>query len=518
LLGLFAKANNGILYVDEVNLLPDHIVDVLLDVSASGVNFVERDGISHSHAAKFILLGTMNPDEGELRPQLQDRFGLAVQLGHDYDIAERIEIVQRREAFDKNSQAFLKEYEQQQDALRSDILQTRTLLPNVKCTIELQKLIAKKCHDAQVDGLRADITWYRAALTHAALHNRLAVSEEDINAVEELVLSHRRHSSPPKSSDSSDVNDDFSQPQPKPKQKAFSRPKSGNGGMTNSDIDQSNGSENQSQDESEGKGEGDWGQMSPKQHSMSDLMDFDLPDIGHKQQTSAQKNTLIRQSIHSSKANRLSKKTTKSVFRSSSYTTGKTSIDPNTESKKVNWVSSLIASAGQWPLKQLRFHQAKKTQTTLHLVLIDTSASILKNDLFSQAKAVILKIAEQAYLSREQLSIIGFGNQVVETLLPRQRAPKALKTLLNTIPAAGGTPFREALEHAEKFQKQQYRQTPNTLIKTYIITDGKIRQSFSHINLGSETVLIDVEKSAVKRGKGQRIASDLNALYMPLFH
>ena len=524
--GLFAKANNGILYVDEVNLLPDHIVDVLLDVSASGVNIVERDGISHSHAAKFILLGTMNPDEGELRPQLQDRFGLAVQLGHDYDIAERIEIVQRREAFDKNSQAFLKEYEQQQDALRSDILQTRTLLPNVKCTIELQKLIAKKCHDAQVDGLRADITWYRAALTHAALHNRLAVSEEDINAVEELVLSHRRHSSPPqskvppKSSDSSDVNDDFSQPQPqpKPKQKAFSRPKSGNGEMTNSDIDKSNGNESQSQDESEGKGEGDWGQMSPKQHRMFDLMDFDLPNIGHKQQTSTQKDTRIGQSIHSSKANRLSKKTTKSVFCSSSQTNDKISHDSIAESKKINWVSSLIANAGQWPLKQLRFQQAKKTQATLHLILIDTSASILKNDLFSQAKAIILKISEQAYLSREQLAIIGFGNQTVETLLPRQRAPKVLKSLLNSIPAAGGTPFREALEHAEKFQQQQYRQTPNIRIKTYIITDGKIRQSFSHINLGSETVLIDVEKSAVKRGKGQRIASDLNAFYMPLFH
>jgi len=124
--GLFAKANNGILYVDEVNLLSDHIVDILLDVSTSGINIVERDGISHSHEAKFILLGTMNPDEGELRPQLQDRFGLAVELGHDYNINERIEIVQRRQDFDTNSQAFLQEYENKQDALRKDIAQART--------------------------------------------------------------------------------------------------------------------------------------------------------------------------------------------------------------------------------------------------------------------------------------------------------------------------------------------------------------------------------------------------------
>ena len=105
--GLLAKADQGVLYVDEVNLLQDHIVDLLLDVAASGTNVVERDGISHQHDARFVLLGTMNPDEGELRPQLQDRFGLSVVLGNDYAIDERVEIVQRREAFDVNSEALL---------------------------------------------------------------------------------------------------------------------------------------------------------------------------------------------------------------------------------------------------------------------------------------------------------------------------------------------------------------------------------------------------------------------------
>ena len=158
--GLLAKADQGILYVDEVNLLQDHIVDLLLDVAASGVNVVERDGISHKHNAKFILLGTMNPDEGELRPQLQDRFGLSVELGHEYDIAERVEIVQRREAYDADWQAFLQEYQAQQDALKKDILATRSRLPQVTCSLAMQELIANKCHAAHVDGLRADIVWY----------------------------------------------------------------------------------------------------------------------------------------------------------------------------------------------------------------------------------------------------------------------------------------------------------------------------------------------------------------------
>ncbi|MGH1427194.1 MAG: ATP-binding protein [Arenicella sp.] len=492
--GLLAKANQGILYVDEVNLLQDHIVDLLLDVAASGVNVVERDGISHSHDAQFVLLGTMNPDEGELRPQLQDRFGLSVELGHEYGIAERIEIVQRREDFDADCQLFLQGYQQQQDALKNDILATRALLPNVKCGFELQELIAQKCHDAQVDGLRADIVWYRAAIAHAALHQRLVVTEEDIEAVEELVLSHRRKNKPrspepPRSPDSS------------LEQKPFSRPQSSVAGEGDNVPNQP---------------EGDWGEMPPQKHQMADLKNVELPDIGNTQQEGmAKKHALNRSSAGS--PIKAAIKQPNSVSQAMSHSSSQIANKGQNESNKVNWLSSLVASAGQWPLRQLRFYQTKKSQTILHLILIDTSASTLKNDLFSHAKAVILNIAEQAYVSREQLSIIGFGNQSIDTLLPRQRAPKALKEFLSNVPAAGGTPFREALEHAEKFQQQQYRQTPNMRIKTYIITDGKTRQSFSHVDLGSEVVLIDIEKSAVKRGKGQHIARDLNALYMPLF-
>ena len=497
--GLLAKANKGILYVDEVNLLQDHIVDLLLDVAASGVNVVERDGISHNHDAKFILLGTMNPDEGELRPQLQDRFGLSVELGHEYTIAERVEIVQRREAYDADWQAFIKQYQEQQETLKSDILATKSRLPNVECSLDMQKLIANKCQDARVDGLRADIVWYRAALTHAALHKRLAVTEEDVNAVEELVLSHRRKNKPhsqeprsqqPPSSDSSHTHNESPQ-------KPFSRPKV-------PDSSNSNGKTQGS--------DGDWGKMDPQQRKTAALIDFELPIIdqgvnrinGDRQKNRANKQSVAEVSNASIKQHL------------SNLSSHITTEDQNT-SYKVNWLSSLLANAGQWPLQRLRFYQTKKTQMTVHLVLIDTSASTLKNDLFSQAKAVILKIAEKAYLAREQLSIIGFGNQAIETLLPRQRAPKALKELLDSIPAAGGTPFREALEYAEKFHQQQKKQIPNIRIKTYIITDGKTRQSFSNIDLGNDVILIDIEKSAVKRGKGQDIANDLNAIYMPLF-
>ena len=250
--------------------------------------------------------------------------------------------------------------------------------------------------------------------------------------------------------------------------------------------------------------------MEPQQQKTASSVDFDLNNSDQVQAGLIKKTS----SSASSASTNIASKRTGSQGSASS----RVASQGQNQSTNVNWLSSLLANAGQWPLKKLRFNQPKNTQTVLHMVLIDTSASTLKNDLFAQAKAVILKVAKQAYVNRDQLSIIGFGNQQVETLLPRQRTPKELKAFLDSVPAAGGTPFREALEKAQQLQQQQYRQTPNIQIKTIIITDGKTRQSFSHVNLKGEVVLIDIEKSPVKRGKGQRIANDLNATYMPLFN
>ncbi len=471
--GLLAKADEGVLYVDEVNLLQDNIVDLLLDVAASGVNQVERDGISHNHKAEFILLGTMNPDEGELRPQLQDRFGLSVELNNEYSIAERMEIVQRQEWFDEDKESFAKEYSGQQAQLKHDILETRALLPEIQFDDELRELVAHKCHDAGVEGLRADIVWYRSAVAHAALHKRLSVTGEDILAVEELVLNHRRkhQSTPP-------------EPPQKPPEKPFSRPSPKTNGNPQTD--------------------GDWGVMEPQQHKTADSIDFEMPTRSFNRQTPSQKEQVsaVTASKKSGKFQGLNNK--------NRHSSGHVS-------RKVNWLSSLLTNAGQWPLRQLRFCRPTTSQPVLHLVLLDTSASTLKNHLFAEAKAVILTIAKQAYLAREQLSIVGFGNQCVETLLSKQRTPKVLRAFLDDIPAAGGTPFREALEHAVQFQQQQLRRAPGLLINTYIITDGKTRQSFAHVDLIGDVTLIDVEKSLVKRGKGKRIADDLNAAYVPLF-
>ncbi|MBX8621164.1 AAA family ATPase [Pseudomonas glycinae] len=190
--GVLAKADGGVLYVDEVNLLPDHLVDLLLDVAASGTNLIERDGISHRHSAKFVLIGTMNPEEGELRPQLLDRFGLNVALSGHTAPAERGQIIRRRLDFDSDPQVFCAQWEADQQALRERCESARHALANIPLDDEALAQITERCFAAGVDGLRADLVWLRAARAHAAWRGAEAIAEQDIDAVAEFALRHRR--------------------------------------------------------------------------------------------------------------------------------------------------------------------------------------------------------------------------------------------------------------------------------------------------------------------------------------
>lgn len=194
--GLLAQAHQGILYIDEVNLLADHIVDVLLDVAAMGVNRVEREGVSVSHPARFILVGTMNPEEGELRPQLLDRFGLAVEVAGSQERAIRSAIVRRRLAFEANPTQFLVDYANNEDDLRSQIVAAQDLLPEVILSDDLLDLIADICISFGVDGMRADLVIYKTARTLAAWEGVTEVSADHVQRAAQLALLHRRRRQP----------------------------------------------------------------------------------------------------------------------------------------------------------------------------------------------------------------------------------------------------------------------------------------------------------------------------------
>ena len=194
--GLLAEANRGILYVDEVNLLDDHLVDTLLDSSAMGVNIVEREGVAFSHPARFILVGTMNPEEGEVRPQLLDRFGLCVEIEGLSSPGDRVEVMERRSAFEDDATAFRMMWTPQERALEKRIASGRDRLPSVKMPRDLLFLIANVAADIGVDGHRADLTMARAACALAALEGRDAPEAEDVRRVAPLVLAHRVHRKP----------------------------------------------------------------------------------------------------------------------------------------------------------------------------------------------------------------------------------------------------------------------------------------------------------------------------------
>ncbi len=468
--GLLAKAHQGVLYVDEVNLLNDSLVDLLLDVAASGVNLVERDGISHSHESRFVLLGTMNPDEGELRPQLLDRFGFAIELESTPSAAERVEIVKRRQQFDNDPAAFVAQYETQQGILRDKIQSARLLLPQVNCSDSLRMLIAQRCLDANVDGVRADLVWLRGALAHAALNGRQEVEQEDVLAVEELVLCHRRQA------DSNKM-----PPAPPP----FQRPMATPNNQQSNDTD-SSGSGRNEHDET---GAGDWGGMQPQQQQ---LCAEDKLNVGR-----------LMMSLNGG-------------CRSGSQSPSETRRKGRQQRmyQGINWSETLRQSAGHWPLPKLIPRLITTQRPRLHMVMLDASASMVGGHWFARAKAIVRSIAARAYHERHYFMLLGFGNGQVLTHLNKRRAPKELASLLDGLEAGGGTPLHTVLVKAAKEAQRYMRQEPATDQAYYLITDGRSKLSVKGMQLPGSTWVIDVESSAVKRGRGPQIAQELQAQYI----
>ena len=194
--GLLAKANRGFLYIDEVNLLEDHLVDVLLDVAASGWNVVEREGLSVRHPSKFVLVGSGNPEEGELRPQLLDRFGLSVDVETPTQINDRVEIIKRRDAYERDPAAFSKKWKQANSKLSNRIKKARELLHSVQVNDHILQLIAEICIALGTDGLRGELTLIKAARAHAAWRGETSVQIGDVKTMASMALSHRLRRNP----------------------------------------------------------------------------------------------------------------------------------------------------------------------------------------------------------------------------------------------------------------------------------------------------------------------------------
>ena len=194
--GILAAANHNILYVDEVNLLDDHIVDLILDSAAMGRNYVEREGVSFAHPSKFILVGTMNPEEGDLRPQLLDRFGMAVDVRSEKDVDKRMEVIKRRLLFEKDPAAFATSFSDSQREMADRIVAARKRVPSVKVSDEAMRVAVEASLHFGVDGHRADIVLLKSAIASAAFDGRDTATKEDVISVVGLVLTHRMRRNP----------------------------------------------------------------------------------------------------------------------------------------------------------------------------------------------------------------------------------------------------------------------------------------------------------------------------------
>ncbi|AEF53926.1 AAA family ATPase [Marinomonas posidonica] len=477
--GLLSQAHGGVLYVDEVNLLADHLVDQLLDVAASGINRIERDGVSHQHESKFLLVGTMNPDEGELRPQLKDRFGFMVTLTNQYSLEERVQIVRLRDEFDLDPSAFCDAFKYKQRNLKNSIRLARQKLTQVRCSDAMRMAIAEHCQQANIDGVRGDIVWVRAAMAHAAWRGDEQVSLEDVTVVAELVLAHRRHLSSP--------NPPASQPPGAQPPEPSRRPDSS---KSPAELDA---------EQSASPQEGDWGAMTPE--SMRSESSIQLNLAGQlSSPVDAPKKSLREVTPGKHKGQQQ----------------GGYRLDASVSGEGIDWFRSLLSQPQQWPPQELKSKAAQTGQPMLHLILLDTSASTLEQAMFAKAKGVILDIAQQAYIAREQIAILGFGQQGVSSILPKVRAPKDILAVLDDIPAGGGTPFRQVLEKAQAYLQQQHQLTSGLRSQTYLLTDGRTQANVSDLILAGDVALIDTESSAIKRGRGKVIAQAINAQYVPL--
>jgi len=475
--GLLARAHGGLLYVDEVNLLPDHLVDLLLDVAASGINHVERDGISHRHAAEFILVGTMNPDEGELRPQLLDRFGLMAEVQTRFMLDERREIVRRRVAFDSDPPAFEAEHRQDMSALAVQIDQAGERLDGVELSEAIATEISRRCAAAGVDGFRADITFYRAARAHAALAGRDAVDSGDLDAVEELVLRHRR--------------------EPGDGREASGTPPE-NSGSTGGE--RSAGGPGASPQGSRGVAES-------RREPIAEAAV--LPSSRHANRVLPRK---PRQGGDFSAAR------TPGQHRGARYLPVAEVRDAY---RKPHWFRTLADPNNlrrrRGSALRLRYRRPSPRARPIDIVLLDTSASTQLFRALARAKGAIADLARRSYLERARFAVLTFGNERVATILPPQRTPHDIGPVLERIRSGGGTPLYRAIHYLDGLVGKLLQQRADCRI--YILTDGRVRGGVERRSANLEhawTLVVDIELGSFRLARSRYLARALEADYLHL--
>ncbi len=455
--GLLAAANRGVLYIDEVNLLDDHLVDVLLDAAAMGVNFVEREGISFSHPAQFILVGTMNPEEGELRPQLLDRFGLAVEVRGIPDQEARAEVVRRRFSFEENPVAFIESWSSEQEKLRQQVIEAKRLLPEVQLEDKMLKLITQICVDFAVDGHRADIVMHKTAITNAAFHGRKKVTESDVREASELSLLHRRRRQPFEDAQ-------FDQKQLEKSVQTwqdYRDPKSREEAL-------------------EEQGETDESGNNPDARGSPDVGIVFEPESPYSVKAIT---TPLLDQLHRNESGRRSK--TRSSNRTGRYVGSEVprgnvtdlALDATLRAASPYQTTRRLEASAQTALlikkHDLRQKVREKKVGNLIMFVLDGSGSMVAEERMVATKGAILSLLLDAYQRRDHVGLIIFRDCNAELILPPTNSIDLAQKLLRKLPAGGRTPLTHGLKLGLNVINDYLRRRNKAIPLLILVSDGK---------------------------------------------
>jgi len=486
--GILADANRGILYIDEVNLLDDYIANVLLDAAAMGVNVVEREGVSVAHPAKFILIGTMNPEEGEIRPQLLDRFGLHVEVESIDDIDKRIEIIKTAEDFERDPISFVKRYEPKQHELKDKILKAKEILPYVEIDEDLLRTVAETCIRFNVRSHRAEITVVRTAKTISAFDGRKKVNLDDIKEAMEFALPHRMRSMP------------FDQPilEREKIEESIGQSKNdrNNDKKKDYDIDTDNSTDNDKDNNQTEKNQ------IPKEERFDIGSSIDPSFLGMDNLKKMKKYTSNPTGKGSSSLDqargryigyRIPKGRSCDIAIDATIRTAAPYQKERRKDLEEESTNGLII------LKEdIRDKVRMKEVSILSLFVVDASGSMGENKRMESAKGAIFSLLLNSYQKRDKVALIAFrGNDASVLLPPSSSIDKAVK-YLKDLPTGGKTPLAAGISKGLDLIKDEKRKNPDIVPMMVLISDGRSNVSFKGDNIKEE--LIDLSSRINREG------------------
>ncbi|MDQ1020600.1 putative cobaltochelatase [Streptomyces afghaniensis] len=526
--GLLADAHRGILYVDEVNLLHDHLVDLLLDAAAMGASYVEREGVSVRHAARFLLVGTMNPEEGELRPQLLDRFGLTVEVAASREPDQRVEVVRRRLAYDADPDGFAARWADEEAEVRARIVAARELLPSVRLGDGALRQIAATCAAFEVDGMRADIVMARTATALAAWAGRTDVLAEDVRQAALLALPHRRRRNP------------------------FDAP-----GLDEDKLDETleefSGDDDPDPDpdpdqgpDGPGGGGGDGGQPEPEDGPQGDDTGAtpEAGENGQPQPSGAGEQSAVRAAepfrtkvlsvpgIGEGAAGRRSRARTEH-----GRTTG--ARRPRGTLTKLHLAATVQAAAPHQRARgrsgpglvvrrdDLRQATREGREGNLVLFVVDASGSMAARQRMSAVKGAVLSLLLDAYQRRDKVGLVTFRGSGADVALPPTSSVDAAAARLESLPTGGRTPLAAGLLRAHDVLRVERLRDPARRPLVVLVTDGRATGGPEPVALagraarlfaaeGVASVVVDCETGPVRLGLAGQLAGELGGTAVTL--